>query len=526
MAIGYLNVAIIGRSSGRSAVAAAAYASRTDLTDDRTGTAYRYARKNGDLVHSFLWLPKDAPERLRDRATLWNEVEKADNRKNSQTARRIILALPHELTTKQQQQLLQDFVRENFTRKGLAVDASIHEPDAKGDERNHHAHLLVPTRFMDNNGLGKKDRVSNDQATGLEAWRASWVKLANRQLDRYGHAARITFELAEGRTAQNHMGPEATALERQGIETRAGDDRLEVITDNMQPPANDNQRRTIGKEFAAAAKPAPALRVTEPTTPEWLWEPANDNARRKPEPQPETIDRDRQDAEWQDSIDQAGIAHVEERRQGLLQTQATERATYERHREEMTSRHAVSWAEAVHRHAVEMAEAHGVADTSYQPGTMAEAEQAAAWGLSFAIGMAASVFDSALSLFSPSRRQAKQQQRSVLDRSKKKAETPQERQKRDQHQQEMNAIAVQQTHEREGFERRRTAMLQDQQRARDHFEQGYADPSALQQAFDIHGRYVDSYRAEIERMAARKEARQERERERGGPEIDGPELKL
>ena len=462
MAIGYLNVAIIGRSSGRSAVAAAAYASRSDLVDERTGTAYRYARKSGDLVTSFVWLPKDAPERMRDRATLWNEVEKAENRKNSQTARRIILALPHELTAKQQQQLLQDFVRENFTRKGLAVDASIHAPDAAGDERNSHAHLLIPTRFIDRNGLGKKDRVSNDQATGLEAWKSNWTRLANRQLERYGHAARISFEVAEGQTPQNHMGPQATALERQGVETRAGDDRLEIITDNMQPAANDNRPRVqLQNAFSDAAAPAARPEVVLPG-PAPYRAPANDNDAQEVAPQPETIDRDRQDAEWQDSIDQAAIAYAGEGRQALLQVQAAERQTSERHGAEMTARHAATWGEAVHRHAVEMAEAHSVAPASYQPGTMEEAEQAISFGLAFVVGVAASVFDSALSLVSPSRRRATQ--RSAPEKPKKREASRQEQQKRDQHQQEMSAIAAEQSRERESYERRRAAMLQDQQR--------------------------------------------------------------
>ncbi len=530
MAIPHFSVAIIGRSAGRSAVDAAAYASRTDLEDERLGKIYRYGRRGGDVVFSRVMLPKGAPERLRDRAALWNEAEKAETRINSRTARRIIVALPHELTQVQQQQLLTDFVRENFTRKGLAVDMNIHAPDAQGDQRNDHAHLIVTTRTVDKDGIGKKDRASDEKAT-LQAWRDNWEKMVNRQLERYGHAVRISMKSLEAqgidRMPQIHQGQAATALYRKGIETDRRDQLESIVNDNeaRQAVANDNRKRTVGREFERAGKPPAAQQPQDWTAGmafarDVIAPPANDDIRPQ-DRTPETIDRDRQDAEWQDSIDQAAIAYAEEGRQELLQVQATERATSARHGAELTARHAATWGEAVHRHAVEMAEAHSVAPTSYQPGTMEEAEQAVSFGLAFVVGVAASVLDSALSLVSPSRRAARQ--RSAPEKPKKRDTDRQEQQKRDQHQQEMSAIAAEQTRERESYERRRAAMLQDQQRARDHFEQNYAEPSALQQAFDIHGRYVDSYRAEIERMAARKEARQERER--GGPEFEGPGLK-
>lgn len=54
MAIASLNVAIVGRSTGASSVHAAAYASRMDLTNERTGILYGYARKESDIVASWV----------------------------------------------------------------------------------------------------------------------------------------------------------------------------------------------------------------------------------------------------------------------------------------------------------------------------------------------------------------------------------------------------------------------------------------------------------------------------------------
>ena len=75
----------IGRSSGRSSVAAAAYRSGELLRDERTGLTHDYTKKSG-VEYSRVYTPYNAPEELRDREKLWNAVEKKENRKNSTTA--------------------------------------------------------------------------------------------------------------------------------------------------------------------------------------------------------------------------------------------------------------------------------------------------------------------------------------------------------------------------------------------------------------------------------------------------------
>src|ERR1700756_3804386 len=86
-----------------------------------------------------IFAPKNAPAWALDRANLWNEVERAERRKDAQLAREITVALPHELTGDQRRQLMTDFVREQFSRQGMIADVNIHAPGGKGDDRNHHA---------------------------------------------------------------------------------------------------------------------------------------------------------------------------------------------------------------------------------------------------------------------------------------------------------------------------------------------------------------------------------------------------
>ena len=83
MAIFHFSAKVIGRSSGRSAVAAAAYRAGEQLHDERIDRTHDFTNKAG-VLHSEVMLPKGAPEAFGDRATLWNAVEAAEKRKDAQ----------------------------------------------------------------------------------------------------------------------------------------------------------------------------------------------------------------------------------------------------------------------------------------------------------------------------------------------------------------------------------------------------------------------------------------------------------
>ena len=74
---------------------------------------------------------------------------------------------------------------------GHSVDIAIHAQDHESDERNYHAHLMVTMRQLGPEGFaGNKDRSLNTSAQ-LGEWREEWADLANRHLERQGHAERI-----------------------------------------------------------------------------------------------------------------------------------------------------------------------------------------------------------------------------------------------------------------------------------------------------------------------------------------------
>ena len=88
MAIYHCTVKIISRSSGRSAVGAAAYRAGEKLENERDGRTHNYTRKDG-VVHTEIMTPENAPEWAKDREKLWNEVERAEKSFDAQLCREV-----------------------------------------------------------------------------------------------------------------------------------------------------------------------------------------------------------------------------------------------------------------------------------------------------------------------------------------------------------------------------------------------------------------------------------------------------
>ena len=114
MAIFHFSAKVIGRSSGRSAVAAAAYRAGERLHESAS-TDHDFTNKAG-VLHSEVMLPK-ARRSLRRPRHLWNAVEAAEKRKDAQLAREVEFALPCELSKKDNIKLSREFVKAEFVEK-------------------------------------------------------------------------------------------------------------------------------------------------------------------------------------------------------------------------------------------------------------------------------------------------------------------------------------------------------------------------------------------------------------------------
>lgn len=256
MAIYRFSAQVIGRSSGRSATAAAAYRAGAELRDERTGQEHDYTRRRG-VIHSEIIAPDNAPEWMKDREQLWNAVEAAERRKDAQLSREVQLALPHQLTDEERLELVRGFVRDEFAARGMVADVSIHAADAKGDDRNHHAHVMLTMRSLTDTGFGNKAREWNDEKL-LEHWRESWGHSVNQALERGGHPERVDHrsyaDRGMDREPEPKQGPVATEMERQGRPSHAGDDRRAVQERNAERDQLKEEAKTLDRDKEALDK--------------------------------------------------------------------------------------------------------------------------------------------------------------------------------------------------------------------------------------------------------------------------------
>ena len=257
MAIYHCSTKPLARSSGRSAVAAAAYRSGDRLVDERQGLEHDYTRRSG-VVHSELVLPEGAG--AWSRAELWNAAELAEKRKDARTAREWEIALPSELSAGERRELAVGFARELAGKYGCAVDVALHEPDREGDQRNWHAHLLATTRKVSEGRLGDKCEIELSDAKRLslglvparievEAVRQMWADQVNRHLAEARRPERVDHRsLAAQREEAIQKGDEQKAAELD----RAPQVKLgwKVVQMERRGESSDrgNQLREVGEE--------------------------------------------------------------------------------------------------------------------------------------------------------------------------------------------------------------------------------------------------------------------------------------
>ena len=231
-------VQTVQRSQGRSSVAAAAYRSGTTLCDQRLAIDFDFSGKEG-VEFCEVIAPPGAPAAFLDREALWNAAEIRDGRKNAVPAREVLVALPHELDFEQRRDLVRDFVAKHITAHGMIADVAMHLPGKEGDHRNYHAHILVTTRAVSPDGFGQKPPAWWSPQMVRE-WRVGWAQVQNAHLRRHlGPDAPQVSHLSladqgETRVASIHLGAAATAMERRGIRTQAGDYNRDAQVHNLE----------------------------------------------------------------------------------------------------------------------------------------------------------------------------------------------------------------------------------------------------------------------------------------------------
>ena len=218
MAIGHIAVRTHKRSAGHSAAAVLAYRHGTALVCPRTGEIHDYTRRSG-VARCGTVAAVDTPL-TQSLDALVAGIEGAERRRDSRISRDVQVALPCELSEPQNYELTQAFAKALAKRYHTLASWAVHRPHRNddGDPRNVHAHIVIPTRALDETGqLGRKlveldhPKQSRDE---IKAIRLLWEETANAALIEAGVSARVDVGRREDGDPAPTLGPTHAAVER------------------------------------------------------------------------------------------------------------------------------------------------------------------------------------------------------------------------------------------------------------------------------------------------------------------------
>ncbi len=230
-----LEVGLIKRSSGHSSVAKAAYHAGEKIYDERLGETFDFSRKQ-DVYQAEILAPANAPTWVWNRQELWNAVEQAEKRKDSQVARHFVLSLPNFMSHEEKVAATKDFLRQECVRQGMIADVAWH--DFTGPKKhNPHAHVMLSLRTLEKDGFGKKNRGWNQKHL-LARWREKWAEHLNHHLAKGGYQERVDHRSykAQGinRKPMVHEGAAHSALRRDGIKTHLTAHNDNILQGNQE----------------------------------------------------------------------------------------------------------------------------------------------------------------------------------------------------------------------------------------------------------------------------------------------------
>ena len=263
----------LSRGKGQSAIASAAYRAGEKLECTYYGEVSDYTRKGG-VVLAEIHLPKQAPERLKDRETLWNGSKEI--RKHS-----FDIALMNEFSMEENIELARRVVEEQLVARGMIADLAIHGPKkAKDKIPNPHMHIMVPIRPLKEDGTwGQKQKkvpvltpdgqpVLNQKGQPvfravhttdwsrketLEELRSAWARMCNELYEEKGLTERVDARSYEERGIDKipmvHEGPNVQAMEARGISTALGSlNRLIRALNDMEERAKNLLQWSLFRE--------------------------------------------------------------------------------------------------------------------------------------------------------------------------------------------------------------------------------------------------------------------------------------
>lgn len=230
--------------SGSSVVACAAYRACEKLNDQRYDKTHDYTKKH-NVLHAEIVTPDGAPEWMKNREKLWNNVEAGEKRKDAQLAKEVVLVLPRNLDHEQHKEVVRGWIADNITKRGLVADFAIHAPDASDGGKNPHAHVMFTLRPVEGDGFGKKLTGYKDGGLDgreiLEEMRHSYQEHLNTA-SAANDNNQVVFDLRSYqergiyKTPQLKIGKKVNALEKRGYVTDWGKECRKRQNQNFSKP--------------------------------------------------------------------------------------------------------------------------------------------------------------------------------------------------------------------------------------------------------------------------------------------------
>ena len=201
-------------------MAGATYRHGQSMTDEKSGKVFTNATHQ-DVEHCELSIPKNSPKWVQELLVgdvhknsekLWNAVEQFEKRVDAQVYRDIEFSLPHELSSEERLDLAREFIKDNFTSKGMIADWCVHNHFDEVEEiEKPHVHVMLTMReaverdstiFQKLKSYMGLERASSEMVFGPKVvewnskillcnWREKWADYANVHLAKAGLDMRI-----------------------------------------------------------------------------------------------------------------------------------------------------------------------------------------------------------------------------------------------------------------------------------------------------------------------------------------------
>lgn len=161
-----------------SAVKKGAYRVGMDLVDEKTEKKYAEAGKGErEKIETVTLLTKNSSEKFHNPQYFYNEIERAEKRKDARYFKEIELSLFRELSQTENKELAMKLSKEIQQKYNLPIQVNFH----KMHTSNPHCHIVIPLRPIEGEHFSNKKNRDINKREFVKESRERWNDLANQK---------------------------------------------------------------------------------------------------------------------------------------------------------------------------------------------------------------------------------------------------------------------------------------------------------------------------------------------------------